>query len=194
MIIYFYVKGSKYIIHNIYQYISHDFQNFLSNEIHDVYNDNEISNLKKQLNEANEIIEQQILTISDLENKLNNYNSTIDNYKNIIKQKDLELNNLKLQLKNQINKNNASDNNNNININEMMCVNFISSDQKIHFAVACIKNNIFAEIEEKLYKQYPEYRETNNTFLANGTIVLRFKTIAENKIGNGLPITLIVPH
>ena len=52
---------------------------------------------------------------------------------------------------------------------------------------------LHAEIEEKLYKQYPQYRETNNNFLANGTQVLRFKTIAENNIGNGLPVTLIVP-
>ena len=28
--------------------------------------------------------------------------------------------------------------------------------------------------------------------IANGTPVLRFKTIDENKIGNGLPVTLIV--
>ena len=75
----------------------------------------------------------------------------------------------------------------------MVCVNFISSDQKVHFAAPCIKSNTFAEIEEKLYQQYPEYRETNNNFLANGTNVLRFKTIAENNIGNGLPVTLIVP-
>ena len=74
-----------------------------------------------------------------------------------------------------------------------MCVNFISSDQNVHYAVACLKRNTFAEIEEKLYQQYPKYRETNNSFLANGTEVLRFKTISENKIGNGLPVTLIVP-
>ena len=66
--------------------------------------------------------------------------------------------------------------------------------QRIHFAVACIKSNIFAEIEEKLYKQYPAFRETNNTFLVNGTIVLRFKTIAENKIDNGFPVTLMIPN
>ena len=72
-------------------------------------------------------------------------------------------------------------------------VNFISSDQNIHYAVSCLKNNTFAEIEEKLYRQYPQYRETNNNFIANGKLVLRFKTIAENKIGSGLPVTLIVP-
>ena len=75
----------------------------------------------------------------------------------------------------------------------MLCVNFISSDKKVQFEIPCIKSNTFAEIEEKLYQQYPEYRETNNNFLANGTYVLRFKTIAENNIGNGLPVTLIVP-
>ena len=75
----------------------------------------------------------------------------------------------------------------------MMAVNFISMDGKIHFAVPCIDSDIFAEVEEKLYKQFPEYRETNNSFLANGQTVLRFKTIKQNKIGNGLPVTMNIP-
>ena len=125
---------------------------------------------------------------------------------NKIKQKDLEISSLKAQINNiQMNNNNliynnhinninVPNNNFNININDMVCINFISSEQKIHFAVPCIKSNIFAEIEEKLYKQYPAFRETNNTFLVNGTIVLRFKTIAENKIDNGFPVTLMIPN
>ena len=155
--------------------------------------DNEIKELKNQLIKANKIIEKQKLTINELQNKLNNYNTNINNYQNIINQKDLELNNLRMQLNNMNNMNNNQINNFNINFNDMMCVNFISMDQTIHFAVPCLKTNTFAEIEEKLYKQYPQYRETNNSFLANGTQVLRFKTIAENKIGNGLPVTLVVP-
>ena len=75
-----------------------------------------------------------------------------------------------------------------------MSVNFISMDQKVHYSVGCIKTNTFAEVEEKLYQQYPEFRETNNNFLANGTYVKRFKTIAENNIGNCFPVTLIVPN
>ena len=156
-------------------------------------NNNEIENLKNELTKARKIIEQQKLTINDLQNKLNNsnniiynLNNEINNYKNIISKKDLELNNIKSQLNNNIP-------NNNVNFNDIMCVNFISSDQNVHFAASCLKTNTFAEIEEKLYKQYPQYRETNNNFFANGTQVLRFKTIAENKIGNGLPVTLIVP-
>ena len=160
-----------------------------------INNNNEINNLKNELSNAKKIIEQQNLTIKDLQNKLYNYNTIIDNlnnymnnYRNIISQKDIELNNLKSQLNN--NKNNIP---NNINFDDIMVVNFISSDQTIHYAAKCLKTNTFAEIEENLYKQYPQYRETNNNFIANGTQILRFKTIAENKIGNGLPVTLIVP-
>ena len=147
-------------------------------------------NLKNQLIKANKTIEQQKLKIEELQNKLNNYNNTINDYNNIINQKDIELNNLRTQLNNL---NNNMNNNININMNDIMSVNFISMDQNVHFSVGCLKTNTFAEVEEKLYKQYPEYRETNNNFIANGTQVLRFKTIAENKIGNGLPVTLIVP-
>ena len=153
--------------------------------------DNEIMELKNQLNKANKIIEQQKSTINELQNKLNSYNTNINNYQNIINQKDLELNNLRMQLNNM--KNNIQSNKVLFDINDMMTVNFISMDQTVHFAIPCLKTNTFAEIEEKLYKQYPQYRETNNSFLANGTQVLRFKTIAENKIGNGLPVTLVVP-
>ena len=149
-------------------------------------------NLKNQLIKANKTIEQQKLKIEELQNKLNNYNNTINNYNNIINQKDIELNNLRTQLNN-INNNMNNNINININMNDMMSVNFISMEQNVHFSVGCLKTNTFAEVEEKLYKQYPEYRETNNNFIANGTQVLRFKTIAENKIGNGLPVTLIVP-
>ena len=157
-------------------------------------NNDEINKLKNELTKANKVIEQQKLIINELQKKLNNYNNIInnlnndiDNYRNIISKKDIELNNYKSQLNNNIISNNK------FYINDMMCVNFISSDQNVHFAVTCLKTNTFAEVEEKLYKQYPQYRETNNTFLANGMQVLRFKTIDENKIGNGLPVTLMVP-
>ena len=66
-------------------------------------------------------------------------------------------------------------------------------DQKINFPIPCIKTDIFAQIEEKLYKEYPEYRETNNYFLYNGKQILRFKSIEDNKIGNGFPVILYKP-
>jgi len=164
-----------------------------------IKNNNEINNLKNELSKANKIIEQQRSTINDLQNKLNNYNTIINNYQTQINkmqshigQKDLGSNNLRSQLSNN-NSNNVNNLPNNVNFNEIIVVNFISMNQNVHYAVAALKNNTFAEIEEKLYKQYPQYRETNNNFIANGASILRFKTIAENKIVNGLPVILVVP-
>ena len=139
-------------------------------------------NLKNELDKANKIIEQQKITINKLKNQLNNINNNIKSNQNIINQKEQELQNINSQ------------NRQYIDINKIMTVNFISMDQKLHFAVPCIDINTFAEVEEKLYKQFPEYRETNNSFLANGQQVLRFKTIRQNNIGNGFPVTMVIPN
>ena len=159
---------------------------------------NEINNLRIQLSTANNIINKQKLKIQELQNRLDICNNTINNlnnnntyYKNLITQKDIEFNNLRAKLSNNININ--IPNNPNVNFNEVMCVNFVSGDQIIHYAIPCLSSNTFAEVEEKLYKKFPVYRNTNNNFIANGNIVLRFKTVGENNIGNGLPVTLIVP-
>ena len=72
----------------------------------------------------------------------------------------------------------------------MISVNFISTDDKIHYSIPCLSTDIFAEIEEKLYKKYPEYRDNNNGFLYKGNNIMRFKTLKENKIENGVPIKL----
>ena len=139
--------------------------------------------MKNELSQASKTIEQQKLIINDLRNKLKNYNIAINNLNN-------DTNNNKPKLNNNINikiQNNA-------NLNDIVNVNFISTGQNIHFSVDCDKNTIFAEVEEKLYKQYPEYRETNNIFIAKGRTILRFKTLAENNIVNDFPITLVEPE
>ena len=154
---------------------------------------NEINNLKEKLKKAEKIIEQQKSEINELQNQLNLANNKLNelqSLRNLIAQKDLEINKLRQGLQN-ININN--NNNRNISLNIDKCVNFMSSDQRINFAIPCNGNSIFAEIEEKLYQEYPEYRETNNIFLANGKEVLRFKTINYNNIGTGRPIMLVKP-
>ena len=83
-------------------------------------NNDEINKLKNELVKANKVIEQQKLTINELQNKLNNYNNIINNlnkdinnYRNIIQKKDIELNNYKSQLNNNIIPNN------NVNFNDI---------------------------------------------------------------------------
>ena len=157
-----------------------------------------IKNLNRELNIEKEIIKNKDYTINELKNQLNykkeesDYNldksiSIKEILQKKLKEKDFELQNLK---------------NNNLNIknekfvkeSQIAVINFSSSDQRVHYATSCLNSTIFAEIEEKLYKIYPEYRETNNTFIANGKTILRFKTVSENGIGNGFPVILYQPN
>ena len=73
---------------------------------------------------ANKIIEQQKITINELQNKLDSYNTILNNlnnninyYKNIIDQKDAELNNLRAQFNN----NNINNIQNKVYFNDIMC-------------------------------------------------------------------------
>ena len=123
----------------------------------------------------------------------NNENKSISNneikkLKDELLLKENQINNLKLELQNEKNKNNEKT----ININDILDVTFISTDQKINkYPISCFKTDRFAEIEEKLYQEFDEFRETNNTFIVNGTTVLRFKKMSENNIKNGDTIQLI---
>ena len=126
----------------------------------------------------------------------NNQNNEIKNISNNeikklreeIIQKENQINRLKLELQNEKNKNNKKL----IDLNDILAINFISTDQKINkYPISCFKTDRFAEIEERLYQEYDEFRETNNTFIVNGTTVLRFKKMSENNIKNGDTIQLI---
>ena len=148
-------------------------------------------NLAETKEKMSKILKEKEEEINILKNlSINDYPNQINNLKNIINQKDIELNFLRVQISNN-NPNPIIPNK--FYFNEIMCVNFISSDQTVHYSITCIKTDIFAEVEEKLYRQYPRFRETNKSFIANGNILLRFKTIVENRIGNGLPVTLVAP-
>ena len=150
--------------------------------------------LKDKLIKANKIIENKTKEIQDLNNQINslknlNNNNQINKLKNELIIKDNQINELKKQIQNiNLNKNGT-----NINTKDMKCVTFITTDQSIFYGIPCNGNSTFAEVEEKLYKEYPEYRETNNLFYANGKEILRFKTINDNLIGTGKPVMLVKP-
>ena len=142
--------------------------------------ENELENLRNELNEK-------INQLKDYEQKFDIDNIIINNLK---KNKDEFINKIDMLEKEKLNLNNKLNSQNIINRNEMMCVNFTYSDQYINYSIPCTSSDIFEELEEKLYKEYPKYRETKKVFLHNGDSILRSKTIAENKIESGKPILL----
>ena len=124
--------------------------------------------------------------INDLNIQIKNKDNNIISLNNQLSNKINELNNIK----NNIN-NNYDDLVNIINPGEkVISALFLSSAQKITYATSCKNTTPFVRIEEKLYEEYPEYKETDNYFLHNGSVIKRFKTVEENHIKSGKPIIL----
>ena len=145
---------------------------------------NKISKLNNDLILANK-------TLIDFKNNYykeqENNKNKINNYNDLIEKKDKEIAELKSQLEK------SGNNKKYVNFNDIMVINFISSDQKLNTGIQCLKTETFAEVEERLYQQYEEYRENNNNFISNGRLVLRFKKIWENNIKNLDKVQLIDP-
>jgi len=142
---------------------------------------NENVKLKNELTNANKII----FNINNNPNNQHDNNKMIKHLNDLIIMKDDLINDLKLKLQN----NNQKDKL--VNYDNILFVHFISLDQKINCGIKCLKTDTFAEVEEKLYQKYEEYRETNNNFVTKGRTVLRFKKIFENNIQDGDKIELI---
>ena len=107
------------------------------------------------------------------------------------------MNNLNMNMMNNKNMNlNMQNNlpNNNIKLvdyDNIIVIQFISTDLRLNRGIKCLPSHKFAEVEEKLYQIYPEYRTTNNSFVTDGRPIIRFQTIAENNIKDGQVVQLI---
>ena len=144
----------------------------------------ELNRYKNQLSNVNLSLNNNNINLNNEINKLRKQNEILFNQISI---KDNEINNLKLKLENNyVSKPNLS-------MKDIMVINFVTGDGKImNCGIKCLPDETFAEVEEKLYKMYDEYRNTNsNYFLYEGRQILRFKKIRENKIKDGAVIQLV---
>ena len=66
-----------------------------------------------------------------------------------------------------------------------IAVVFISLDQEIQYPMSCKISDIFEKLEEKLYLEYPRYKNKNTYFIANGKKINKSKTVEKNGIKNG---------
>ena len=69
---------------------------------------------------------------------------------------------------------------------QMLALNFESTDSKLRYAIPCLKKDLFVDVEKKLYK------EKNYNFLCQGKTILRFKTVEENEQVSGIPIIMSI--
>ena len=142
---------------------------------------NEEKNKNKKLLEE---LNKEKLKVKELNDKLKIYeNSNNENIKKIkemekiIKSKNLEINKLK--------SNNDKNKITNIETGEIIAIFFTSVNQDIHRPISCKSTDTFVKIEEKIYNEYPKYKDYNTYLTVNGNVIKRFKTLEENGIEDG---------
>ena len=74
---------------------------------------------------------------------------------------------------------------------KLISVIISSSDENILYSIICKNTEKFSKLEEKLYKDNPEYSHFDNYFMINGNRVDKMKTLDENKIKDSDIIILI---
>ena len=151
--------------------------------------------LKEELNKNNKLkidldnyikennkLKDDLLKANKLLNNIGN-NNEIKDLKYQLLQKDHEIKDLKLKSQNNNEKNKQLFD---------MIVYFQSQDQEINnVPIKCLSSDTFAEVEEKLYKKFENFRNTKNTPICNGRILLRFKILNENNIKDENVVQLI---
>ena len=159
--------------------------NDLLNQLNEERNKNkklleELSNEKRKVKELNDKIKKyennNNENIKKYENLNNENQKKIKELEEIIKSKDLEINNLR-------------SNNNEITTikagERIMALFFTSVNQDIHRPISCKNTDTFVKIEEKVYMEYPQYKDYNTYLTVNGNVIKRFKTLEENGIKDG---------
>ena len=67
---------------------------------------------------------------------------------------------------------------------------FRSTDQNIIYPISSKSSDIFPIVEEKLYNEFPELKNKNIIFIANGSVINKTVTLEENKIHGGTTILM----
>ena len=116
---------------------------------------------------------------------------------NKLKEKNKELEKLIDRQKHEIDDyifklNNLSDNNKAISFkpgDKIISVLFMTQGNQdiVNYSMPCKTTDLFVRLEERLYQDFPKYRNVETFFTVNTNRILRFKTLEQNKIkGNDI--------
>ena len=77
--------------------------------------------------------------------------------------------------------------------NEIISVLFITQRNQdiLNYSMACRKTDLFSSLEERLYKDFPKYKNIKKYFMANNNRISESKTLEENKIKNNDIISIV---
>ena len=153
------------------------------NELLNLLNEEKNKN-KKLLEELNN----EKIKVKNLNDKLKKYENSNNEYIKKIKKLEELVESKNIEIKNLKNDNNVITTKK--SGEEIVALFFTSEKQDIHRPISCKNTDTFAKIEEKIYNEYPQYKDYNTYLTVNGNVIKRFKTIDENKIKDGNTIII----
>ena len=144
---------------------------------------NEEKNKNKNLLEE---LNKEKIKVKELNNKIKTYKNSNNEYikklkelEELIKLKNKEINNLKTN-------NNNNNENSFINSQEkIISIFFTSINEENYRTISCEKTDTFDKIEEKIFNEYPKYKDYNVFLTVNGKVIESEKTLEENGIKDG---------
>ena len=149
-------------------------------------NNQKLSDENNKMKKTIELLKQENINIKQkLEYKINNLNIKINNLENEINNKNMELQ-LYIQQNNKLNENVITVSKSG---EKIISVNFITmgNNDISNYSMPCKKGDLFVQLEEKLYNDFPKYKNYETYFEANGKRIKRIKTLEENNIqGNDI--------
>ena len=152
--------------------------------------------LEKRLKDEIEKNQRLIYINLGLVAKINKLNLELDKKNEETKQIYTQIKELKEVLNNKVLKQKS----NNYQITDLkpgeniLAVNFVSmGTQDIgHFNLICKNTDLFIKLEERLYKEFPQFKNYDTYFQVNTRKIKRFKTLDENGIKNNDIINIFV--
>ena len=129
--------------------------------------------------------------LNDEKNKNQTYINTINGLNETISFLKQQLNDEKNKNKNNFHNMNLQNNAREITyINpgeKIMTINFVSQGNQeiINYSLPCKNTELFVRLEEKLYQDYPKFKNYETFFEVRTKRIKRFKTIEENDIRSG---------
>ena len=180
-------------------------------------NDSEINELKNKLNEEkiknqkiidennnlkNRITEEKnknkilINENKNLNQKISDLNKEIEKMKNKIKTLENDINQKNIEIQKYILQKNE---NKNIITSikpgeKIMAVNFVSmgSNDIGHYNLVCKNTELFIRLEERLYEDFPQFKEYETYFEVETRRIKRFKSLDENNIKSNDIINIFI--
>ena len=154
--------------------------------------------MKQQLNEEkkkNEILSNENKKLKSIITNLNNEINKLKQYeqKNRLLQEEINKKNIEIQKYKSDNNKDFDEGITSVKPGEkIISINFVSmGNQDIgHYSLVCKNTELFVRLEERLYDDFPQFKNYETYFEKNTKRIKRFKTLDENQIKNKDVITI----